>query len=238
MKNVCVNKIRVLSGAKLKYIAFLSMLIDHVNKALIYPNLNGGILLIISNLFDIIGRIAFPIFAFFLVEGFFRTRNRAKYLLYLLIFGVISEVPFDMFTTGTFFEPNWNNIMFTLALVLITIWSIDVLKEKMTALPKIVWYLVSFLIVAVMCFLAMNLSLDYEHHAILIGYFFYIFHERQAWAIPFCFLSMYKEPWALLGFGLTLTYNGERGKQNKILNYCFYPVHLLILGLLRIYLGI
>lgn len=238
MKNVDVNKIRVLSGAKLKYIAFLSMLIDHVNKGLIYPNLNGGILLIISDLFDIIGRIAFPIFAFFLVEGFFRTRNRAKYLLNLLIFGIISEVPFDMFTTGTFFEPNWNNIMFTLALVLITIWSIDVLKEKMMALPKFAWYLVSFLIVAVMCFLAMNLSLDYEHHAILIGYFFYIFHERQAWAIPFCFLSMYKEPWALLGFGLTLTYNGERGKQNKILNYCFYPVHLLILGLLRIYLGI
>ena len=49
---------------------------------------------------------------------------------------------------------------------------------------------------------------------------------------------MYKEPWALLGFGLVLTYNGERGKQNKLINYLFYPVHLLILGLLRIYLGI
>ena len=49
---------------------------------------------------------------------------------------------------------------------------------------------------------------------------------------------MYKEPWALLGFGLVLTYNGERGKQNKLINYLFYPVHMLILGLLRIYLGI
>jgi len=48
------------------------------------------------------------------------------------------------------------------------------------------------------------------------------------------YLSLIKTPWALLGFGLTLTYNGERGKQNKILNYSFYPAHLLILGLLRL----
>ena len=87
-KNSGLDKIRILSGAQLKYIAFLSMLIDHVNKALIYPNLNGGMLLHISDLFDILGRIAFPLFAFFIVEGYFKTRNRKKYLLNLLIFGV------------------------------------------------------------------------------------------------------------------------------------------------------
>ena len=66
----------------------------------------------------------------------------------------------------------------------------------------------------------------------------YIFHQRYILSIPFSFLSMYKEPWALLGFALTLTYNGKRGRQHKIINYCFYPAHLLILGLLRLYLGI
>lgn len=232
------NKIKVLSGAQLKYIAFLSMLIDHTNKALIYPNLNGGRLNTVSDIFDIIGRIAFPIFAFLLVEGFFKTRSRAKYLATLLVFGVISEVSFDLFTTKQFFEPNWNNIMFTLALVLVTIWMIDVLKKKMEKFPKILWFLLSFVILAVMCLIAAILSLDYDYHAILIGYFYYIFHGRELIAIPFNFLSMYKEPWALLGFGLVLTYNGERGKQNKLINYLFYPVHLLILGLLRIYLGI
>ena len=50
---------------------------------------------------------------------------------------------------------------------------------------------------------AMILGLDYEYHAVLIGYFLYIFHKKPVWAIPFCFLAMYKEPWALLGFGLT-----------------------------------
>ena len=128
--------------------------------------------------------------------------------------------------------------MFTLALMLVTIWIIDVLKKKMEKFPKILWFLLSFVILALICLIAAILSLDYDCHAILIGYFYYIFHGRELIAIPFNFLSMYKEPWALLGFGLVLTYNGERGKQNKLINYLFYPVHLLILGLLRIYLGI
>lgn len=232
------EKLRVLSGAQLKYIAFLSMLIDHVNKALIYPNLNNESLLKVSDLFDILGRIAFPLFAFFLVEGFFKTRNRKKYLLYLLVFGIISEVPFDMFTTATFFEPNGNNILFNLALMLITVWIIDVLKNKIEKNQQILWYLASFAVVAVMCLISMNLGLDYEHHAILIGYFFYIFHDKPILSVLFGYASIMKEVWSLLGFALILTYNGKRGRQNKILNYLFYPVHLLILGLLRMYFDI
>lgn len=234
------KKIQCLSGANLKFIAIISMLVDHTNKALIYPNLvsSTGFLAAVSNIFDIIGRIAFPLFCFMLVEGFFKTRSRKRYLLNLLIFGVISEVPFDMFTTASFFNTNWQNIMFTLALVLVTIWIIDVLKMKMQNKPKLLWYFASLIIVGVMCMAAMLSSLDYEHHAILIGYFFYLFHDMPVFAIPFGYASMYNQPWALLGFGLTLTYNGERGKQNKMLNYWFYPVHLLILGILRICFGI
>lgn len=156
----------------------------------------------------------------------------------LLIFGVISEVPFDMFTTASFFNMNWNNVMFLLALVLVTIWIIDVLKVKMQEQPKILWYLSSWLIVAVMCVIAMILALDYEHHAILIGYFFYLFYNAKPFSIPFAYASIYSEPWSLLGFGLTLTYNGKRGKQNKMLSYWFYTTHLLILGALRLYLKI
>lgn len=239
MNGFCKN-FQFLSGEELKLIAIISMLADHVNKALIYPYLesNHGFLAFISDVFDIIGRIAFPLFCFMLVEGYFKTRNRKKYLLNLLLFGVISEVPFDMFTTASFFNMNWNNVMFTLALVLVTVWIIDTLKEKMQKRPKALWYLVSILIVLGMCIVSMSLSLDYEHHAILIGYFFYLFHDMPVFAIPFGYASMFKEPWALLGFGLTLTYNGERGKQHKMLYYWFYPVHLLILGLLRLYLGI
>ena len=225
------NNIKIFSGAQLKYIAFLSMLVDHVNKALIYPMLTGkGFLDFLSDLFDIFGRIAFPLFMFFLVEGFFKTRNRLRYLLYLIIFGVISEIPFDLCQSAVIFQPYSNNVMFTLALTLVMIWIIDELKVP----TKIFWYPISIVIVAGTCLLSMIWGLDYEWHGILIGYFFYIFRNNPIFAIIGGYLSLIKTPWALLGFGLTLTYNGERGKQNKILNYSFYPVHLLILGLLRL----
>ena len=215
----------------MKYIAFLSMLVDHVNKALIYPMLTGkGFLDFLSDLFDIFGRIAFPLFMFFLVEGFFKTRNRLRYLLYLIIFGIISEIPFDLCQSAVIFQPYSNNVMFTLALTLVMIWIIDELKVP----TKIFWYPISIVIVAGTCLLSMIWGLDYEWHGILIGYFFYIFRNNPIFAIIGGYLSLIKTPWALLGFGLTLTYNGERGKQNKILNYSFYPVHLLILGLLRL----
>ena len=238
--NALLGKIKCLSGATLKLIAIISILADHVNKAIIYPCLesNRGFLATLSDIFDIIGRIAFPLFCFMIVEGFFKTRNRKKYLLNLLIFGVISEVPFDMFTTGSFYNANWQNVMFTLALVLGTIWIIDILKHKMENKPKVLWYIVSLLIVMVMCIVTMMLSLDYEHHAILMGYVFYLFYNKPLLQIPFGCLSVYDQPWSLLGFGLILTYNGKRGKQNKMLNYWFYPVHMLILGILRLCFGV
>lgn len=234
------SKIRVFSGAQLKYIAFLSMLIDHVNKALMYPLLTeNGFLRYVSDVFDILGRVAFPLFMFFLVEGFFKTGNRFKYLLNLIVFGIISEIPFDLFQSAVLFQPNSNNVMFTLALALVMIWVIDELKvPKSYIIPPVLWFPVSIIIVITVCLLSMILGLDYEYHGILIAYFFYIFRNNPILSIIGGYLSIFKTPWALLGFGLTLTYNGKRGKQNKILNYLFYPVHLLILGLLRLYFKI
>ena len=230
------SKIRIFSGAQLKYIAFLSMLIDHVNKALMYPLLTeNGFLRYVSDVFDILGRVAFPIFMFFLVEGFFKTGNRFKYLLNLIAFGIISEIPFDLFQSAVLFQPNSNNVMFTLALALVMIWVIDELKvPKSYIIPPVLWFPVSIIIVITVCLLSMIWGLDYEYHGILIAYFFYIFRNNPILSIIGGYLSIFKTPWALLGFGLTLTYNGKRGKQNKILNYLFYPVHLLILGLLRL----
>ncbi len=230
-----MNRIKIFSGAALKYIAMITMLLDHFNKALIYPYLNGGVLLIISDIFDILGRIAFPIFCYFVVEGFFKTKNRRKYMLYMLIFGIISEIPFDLFSTGTLFNINCNNIMFTFLLLLIMLCIIDKLKNK---LPKFFYIVFSIVIVAVFSLVAMLLGLDYEHHAILSGYFFYLFYKNTLLSIPFCFISMYKQPLSLIGYFLILTYNGERGNQNKIFNYLFYPTHLLILGILRLILNV
>lgn len=232
-----LKKIQIFSGAQLKYIAFISMLIDHVNNALITPLLDGsGFLLYLSNIFSVLGRIAFPIFVFFIVEGFYKTKNRKKYLLTLTVFGVISEVPFDMFTSKTFFNPYWNNMMFTLALCLITIWIIDTLKGKIKS--KVLWYTVSIIIVIFSGLSAMELSLDYDYHAVVVAYIFYIFYDKPLLGAGLGYLSIIKELYSCFGFFMTLTYNGKRGKQYKWFNYLFYPVHILILGILRFYLNI
>ncbi|AYA99739.1 TraX family protein [Lachnoanaerobaculum umeaense] len=232
-----LKKIQIFTGAQLKYIAFLSMLIDHVNNAIVTPLLDGGgFLLYLSNIFSILGRIAFPIFVFFIVEGFFKTKDRRKYLLTLMLFGVISEVPFDMFTSKTFFNLYWNNMMFTLALCLVTIWIIDIIKRKIT--NKALWYITSIIIVILFCLVAMGLSLDYDYHAILAAYIFYIFYDKPLIGAGLGYLSIIKELYSILGFAMTIGYNGKRGRQYKYLNYLFYPVHILILGILRFYFNI
>lgn len=230
---------QVFNGAQLKYIAFLSMLLDHVNNAMITPYLDGkGLLLHVSNVLSILGRVAFPLFMFFLVEGFFKTHSRKKYLINLLIFGVLSEVPFDLFTSRELFNNNWNNMMFTLALSLATIWIVDEMKGRLAKKSKTLWYGASVLVVAVMCAVAMFFSLDYDYHAIIVAYLFYLFYEKPLYGAALGYLSIIKELYSVLGFAATLTYNGERGKQYKWLNYAFYPVHILILGLLRVALKI
>ena len=84
----------------------------------------------------------------------------------------------------------------------------------------------------------MELNLDYDYHAIVVAYLFYIFYDKPLLGAGLGYISIIKELYSFIGFGMTLTYNGERGKQNKWFNYFFYPVHILILGLLRLYLDI
>jgi hypothetical protein len=141
-----------------------------------------------------------------------------------------------MFTSKVFFDPYWNNIMFTLALCLITIWIIDAVKGKIS--NKVLWYSISIVIVGISCAVAMALSLDYDYHAIIVAYIFYIFYDKPILGAGLGYLSIIKELYSCLGFAMTVTYNGERGKQNKWINYLFYPVHILILGILRFYLNI
>lgn len=91
----------------------------------------------------------------------------------------------------------------------------------------------------------MKLSLDYGYHAIIVAYLFYIFYDKPILgagpgylSIILGYLFIIKQLYYFLGFAMTITYNGKRGRQHKWLNYLFYPVHILILGVLRFYLHI
>ncbi|WP_148466290.1 TraX family protein [Peptoniphilus harei] len=238
-KHKNLQKFQILNGAQLKYIAFASMLIDHINKALIWPNLDGGgVLQFISSIFDVIGRIAFPLFSFFIVEGFFRTHDKKKYLLNLLFFAVISEIPYDMFSSKVILEFRLNNVLFSLALSLISIWILDEFRKRYEDKLGKFWILISIPHLIIMFFVSNFVSGDYDFHAILTAFVFYLLYERPVAGAICAYLTIVKEVWSILGFGLTILYNGEKGKQNKIFNYLFYPVHLFILGLLRFYFNI
>lgn len=213
------------------------MFIDHFNKAIITPFLTGtGPLNVITRIFDILGRIAFPIFAFMIVEGFFKTKSRWKYLRNLLVFAAISEIPYDMFQSAVFINTWSQNILWGLALGLFTIMVIDKLKEKIIKRPLRIF--VSIFIVTLSSLGSMLISADYEYYAIIIIYIYYLFYDKRLLASGLSYLVIIKEIYAILGFATVLLYNGEKGKQNKIFNYLFYPVHLLILGIIRMILKI
>lgn len=226
------KNLQKINGAQLKYIAFASMFIDHFNKAIITPFLTGtGPLNVITRIFDILGRIAFPIFAFMIVEGFFKTKSRWKYLRNLLVFATISEIPYDMFQSAVFINTRSQNILWGLALGLFTIMVIDKLKERIKKRP--LWIFVSILIVALSSLLSMLISADYEYYAIIIIYIYYLFYDKRLLASGLGYLVIIKEIYSILGFATVLLYNGEKGKQNKTFNYLFYPAHLLIFGIIR-----
>lgn len=170
------------------------MLIDHINKALIWPNLEvGGSLSILSSIFDVIGRIAFPLFSFFIVEGFFRTRSKKKYLLNLLFFAIISEIPYDMFSSKVILEFRLNNVLFSLSLSLITIWILDEFRKRYEDKFGSLWILFSIPLLIIMFFLSTFVSGDYDFHAIMTAFVFYILYERPVVGAICAYLTIIKE---------------------------------------------
>lgn len=107
-----------LDGGTLKLIAAALMLIDHV----------GAILLPETVILRCIGRLAFPIFAFFIAEGYAHTRSFGRYLLRMAIWAAVSEIPFNL-EFGHFFVPGRQNVLWTFCLALLTLRGLDRLRR-------------------------------------------------------------------------------------------------------------
>lgn len=255
-----IKKIGI-DGSTLKIIAMVIMLLDHIGAAVIerlyamntidfYGN---SYLLTIDLLLRIIGRTAFPIFCFLLLEGFSHTHNVKKYAVRLLMFSVISEVPFDLAFWG---KINWNyqNVFFTLFLGLITIWGIreitsffsrKVELKSSSGFQLLCYKIMSFLgagiLLGLTCTIATILKTDYSWGGVLFITILYLFqHLRKTGSIigylelcAFNSLEIFSFPaWILKAF-----YNGKRGIDLKYIFYLFYPVHLLLLyGICQLYI--
>lgn len=231
------EKYQKLNTAHLKIIAYATMLIDHFALAVIYnailvptfPLVKGTDmykLYLFYRFLRGVGRIAFPIFCFMIVEGFLHTRSRAKYALRLLLFGIVSEVPFDLAIFGEYYYPEYQNVFFTLLLGLFLIWEWDHFKDR--------WY-IQIPLAGLLIYAGDFLSTDYGARGVVLIFIFYLMHE---WRTPQVFFGIFplidEFPPVLLGYLPLLLYNGERGKFPKYLGYAIYPVHLLLFYLLAV----
>lgn len=219
-----------MNGLSLKLIAMLTMLIDHATELLI----PGG-----TTLYFIgrsIGRLAFPIFCFLLVEGLLHTKNVKKYLIRLGIFALISEIPFDLaFVRGKTFVENLShqNVFFTLFIGLFVIFLIQMIQNKYSNNSEMAVILIS-IIVFIGCQLANFLKTDYSFMGVLMIVCFYLFRNKKLSLLLSIFLlNLIMGPIQVLGtisLLFILLYNGERGpKINRYIFYAFYPVHIMVL---------
>lgn len=204
-----------------------------------------------------IGRLAFPIFAFQITEGFLHTSDFRRYAGRLLIFGLISEIPFDLVYGGTMLYPFHQNVMFTLLFGLLAIKALDTAKEKRTAKAVIV----GILLAALCCLAAAVTFTDYGALGVATVIMFYLCRNFHfAWALQLAFMILFNfvlftgefipidiashtfelqtQGFAVFALIPIWLYNGKKGVSCKALQYCFYafyPVHLLVLYLLFTY---
>jgi hypothetical protein len=224
-----VRSYRFLDGTTLKLLAMISMIFDHVG-----DNFFPG-----QTWMRIIGRIAMPVFAFCLAEGFAHTRDSGKYLMRMGLFALISEVPFDLVVTGKVLEFSHQNIMFTFFLALMGLSCFEKLTEKKTRAGTAAG---GFLLLA-FTVLSLLLGLDYNMLGTGLVFVFYLLRNKAhalrclAGAVCHVLLRNMGIYWfGLLGFLPILCYNGKKGRGLKQLFYVFYPAHLLIIYLVRIFL--
>lgn len=208
----------------LKMIAIIAMVADHVG----YIFLDYGTTP--YAVFRGIGRIAFPIFCFLIVEGFHHTRSHVNYLIRLCIFALLSEIPFDLAFRGALLDWSHQNVFITLALGLASIFCLEEMNNRrLFAIPLVIIWAAAYLI-----------HCDYGIGGVLLINMFYLTKKSPWMRVILAALIMYifygpTELCGLAALPLIMLYNGKRGASLKMIFYWFYPVHLLILYLLSVY---
>ena len=213
---------KIFSSAALKYIAMLTMLIDHIGASgLIFILFNSSISVRLYHISRMVGRISFPIYLFLLVEGFVHTKDIKKYIIRIAAFAVLSEIPFDLVCWGHILEFYHQNVMWSLLICVI-------MMHMMRKYPDF-----SIIFVGIGCFIAWICRCDYVYIGPLAVACMYLFRDRIIYKNVATALVFSFEPPAIFSLIPINMYNGKKGKSFKYLFYFFYPVHLLVLVLLK-----
>lgn len=232
-----------LTGSSLKILAVITMLIDHMGAAIVGPlrqtlpegNVTGDICRQLYPHMRNIGRLAFPIFCFLLVEGFLHTRNVKKYAFRMFLFALISELPFDYAFSNHLIRNAHQNVYFTLLIGLLVMMGMSYFEYRYpnTQIDHYINLFMQIFIAAAGLWLAGFMHTDYNYKGVfLIIVLYSLRFDRNLQAI-FGAITISWEMYAPLAFLPVWFYNGQRGRQMKYFFYWFYPVHLLILGFLR-----
>lgn len=230
-----------LNARHLQWLALILMLIDHAAYA--FFDHDGAAFFCMK----CVGRLAFPIFAFQIAEGCLHTSNLKRYALRLAMFGVLSEIPFNMMHTGMWpLDPSHQNVMFTLLLGLVS------LKALLWACDKSYFHIIAAVAVfSAAYFVADYLKLDYGGLGVATVVMFGMTKELKgrrliqilllgllnfAMVMKNGSLQMPIQMLAVLAMLPICLYNGARGSKNKILQYAaylFYPAHMSVLVIVR-----
>ncbi len=205
-----------------------------------------------------VGRLSFPIFAFMIAEGYFQTKDFKKYLKRMLVFALISEIPFNLMYTGLWIYPFHQNVLWTFVFALLCMRAMDKVREKHK--QNLLLKMGLCILLSVFYMLAAQLTMvDYYSYGVLMVLVFY-FLRGDSWLYKLGqFAAMFYINWEMINgmvvpvniLGLSLEipqqgfavlalipiwlYQGRQGPYNKVIKYAyywFYPVHLLVLGLI------
>lgn len=241
-----------ISSAGLHIFAMTFMLFDHM-----WATITPG-----RDWMTFLGRIAFPIFAFMIVEGYYHTKDFKKYVFRMLIFAIISEVPFDMMYQGIPVYPFHQNVMWTFLIALIAMKLMDKTKDRAKekgnkALTVLGCALISILAII----LGFAGFVDYYGTGVATVLIFYFFRGRKWWCYLGQFLGIFyinfellagrtywinifgneveviQQAFAILSLLFIWLYKGRQGYHSKWFQYfcyAFYPGHIIVLLILSV----
>lgn len=177
----------------------------------------------------LLGGLALPLFAYLLVEGFLHTSGYRGYLLRVIIFACISELPYNLAIQGSLFDFSSQNALFTVALCLLMLYFLSMLKEK----KGFTGVLLKALVVACGVVWALLFRMQHGLAMVLLTAIFYLFHEKTGVKTVLGILVSLLYTSAPLAFYGIYCCNEERTDRfPKYAYYIFYPAHLLVLWIL------